>query len=131
MKRDTRRPIRQGDVLLVPVDDSEAEGARPMPRENGRLIIARGETTGHAHQVMECGSAIWDGAARRVLMTDPTPAKDQTAEILTAKGGAILVRAFKGAQLVHEEHKPHDLIGTYQYVPQVEHRPWGEQRVLD
>lgn len=125
-----RRPIRQGDVLLVPVDDSEADGAKAKPRDKGRLIVAYGEVTGHAHQVMEAGSAIFDG--KRAVLVKDAPAKDRTAEILTAKGGAILVRAFKGAQLVHEEHAPIDLKpGTYRYIPQTEHTPWGERRVAD
>jgi hypothetical protein len=37
---------RQGDVLIIPVagipDDSE-----PIARENGRIILAHGEVTGH------------------------------------------------------------------------------------
>ena len=40
--------IRQGDVLLLPVSDIP-EGAKPVAAETGRLILARGEATGHHH----------------------------------------------------------------------------------
>jgi hypothetical protein len=40
--------IRQGDLLLVPVADLP-EDARVIRR--GRLVLARGEATGHAHVV--------------------------------------------------------------------------------
>jgi len=39
--------IRQGDVLLLPV--TRIPPASPVAPENGRLIVARGEATGHHH----------------------------------------------------------------------------------
>lgn len=43
---------RQGDVLIVAVVELP-EGLRPVPRDNGRAILAYGEATGHAHAVLE------------------------------------------------------------------------------
>jgi hypothetical protein len=42
---------RQGDVLIVPVaTEGLPSGLVPAPRDQGgRLILARGEATGHAH----------------------------------------------------------------------------------
>jgi hypothetical protein len=40
--------VRQGDLLLVPIGGLP-EGARPV--SSGRLVLARGEATGHAHVV--------------------------------------------------------------------------------
>lgn len=45
---------RQGDVLLVRVDAIPAD-ARPQPRENGRVVLARGEVAGHAHAIAANG----------------------------------------------------------------------------
>ena len=42
--------IRQGDVLLLPVSDIPAS-ANPAHAETGRLILARGEATGHHHSI--------------------------------------------------------------------------------
>jgi hypothetical protein len=41
---------RQGDVLMVPIQESELpEGLVHAPRDGGRMVLARGEATGHAH----------------------------------------------------------------------------------
>ena len=42
--------FRQGDVLVVPVDEIPT-GLKKVPREQGRLVLAHGEATGHAHVV--------------------------------------------------------------------------------
>src|SRR3546814_8010334 len=42
------RPYRQGDVLLVPCTDIPTR-AFEEAAENGRVVLARGERTGHAH----------------------------------------------------------------------------------
>lgn len=43
-----RTILRQGDVLLLPVDTAPACGAVASP-ENGRVVLAHGEATGHHH----------------------------------------------------------------------------------
>ncbi|MET8861814.1 hypothetical protein ABZW11_02540 [Nonomuraea sp. NPDC004580] len=44
---------RQGDILLVPVPEASAPAKmRPEPRDAcGRLVLAYGEATGHAHAI--------------------------------------------------------------------------------
>ena len=42
--------VRQGDVLLVPVD-AIPEAAKPVARDHGRVVLAYGEATGHAHAI--------------------------------------------------------------------------------
>lgn len=42
--------IRQGDVLVVPVKDLP-DGVSAVAPENGRVILAYGESTGHAHSL--------------------------------------------------------------------------------
>ena len=41
---------RQGDVLILPVPQIP-EDLVEVPREDGRLVLAHGEVTGHAHAV--------------------------------------------------------------------------------
>jgi hypothetical protein len=44
--------FRQGDVLLLAIDpDSLPAYARPVPRRGGRVVLAEGEVTGHAHAI--------------------------------------------------------------------------------
>src|SRR5690349_14057960 len=43
---------RQGDVLIIPVGAAEVPARAPVPRDpRGRMVLARGEATGHAHVV--------------------------------------------------------------------------------
>lgn len=77
------RQYRQGDVLLVEVP-SLPSSWEPIPRAAGRIILARGEATGHAH-------AIDDDAVDLIRSTE-----DWTRY--------LLVRGPEPAALVHEEH---------------------------
>lgn len=50
MTKATRTIIRQGDVLLLPIADSKLPAKRAaVPIENGRVVLAHGEATGHHH----------------------------------------------------------------------------------
>jgi hypothetical protein len=42
---------RQGDVLIKRVEEIP-EGLKPVPLDRGRVILAYGEVTGHAHAVI-------------------------------------------------------------------------------
>lgn len=108
------RQARQGDVLLVPV--AEPIEATVLPRR-GRLVLALGEATGHAH-------AIHEPHARELRPTT----------------GERLVRLPVTASLVHEEHAPIELPpGLYRIVIQREYMPprvgergvTGSRRVAD
>lgn len=45
--------IRQGDVLLIPVDSATATGAtEPAPADARGVVLAEGETSGHHHAVV-------------------------------------------------------------------------------
>ena len=90
--------VRQGDVLLVAVPAIPAAAER-QPRK-GRLVLAEGEATGHAH-------AIAEPDAREFRVGDER---------------YLLVRS--AAQLIHEEHAPIDLPpGAYRIVIQREYVP--------
>jgi hypothetical protein len=90
--------VRQGDVLLVAVD-ALPEGAVAVKR-SGRLVLAEGEATGHAHAILERD-------AREFRVGDER---------------FVLVRS--KAQLIHEEHAAIDLpAGTYRVVIQREYEP--------
>jgi hypothetical protein len=102
--RAVRGIVRQGDVLLVPVEEIPR---RRRQEEAGRgLVLAEGEATGHAHTVQ--------GRARIVRATrhHTVPAD----RYLIVEGGA--------ARIVHEEHEPITVArGAYRVVRQREYRP--------
>lgn len=106
-----RLPIRQGDVLLVPVESIPAK-AKVKARDKGRVIIAYGEVTGHAHQIANPDSV--------------------GAEILTVGESATFIRLTKKAQLVHEEHGTLEVLpGAWEYRPQREWQYGESIKVVD
>lgn len=97
---------RQGDVLIERVD-AMPEGATSRKRENGRVILAHGEVTGHAHAV-----------------TGP-------AELFDADRQTFL-RVGENAAVVHEEHATIALPpGDYRIKRQCEYTPAEIRRVAD
>lgn len=49
--------FRQGDVFIQRIDQIPTN-AKPVARENGRLILAYGEVTGHAHAIAEAEDVV-------------------------------------------------------------------------
>jgi hypothetical protein len=102
--------IRQGDVLLVPVDEAAAEGARVERR--GKVVLAEGEATGHAHRIV-----------------------DPRAELRTRWSTRFLVvTGDEPVVLEHEEHDPLPVApGTWEIRRQREFTPdlWRTRWVTD
>ena len=69
MKTVTPYCVRHGDVLLV---DAAYRGGMPATateeQTKGRVILAHGEVTGHAHAIEDCTKVrVFDAAAERFL----------------------------------------------------------------
>lgn len=100
-KRDKskRDQYRQGDVMLVKVDKRPASSVVGA-KDNGRIILAYGEVTGHAHAIMQNEAEIYVEGTRRFL------------EVCYGKP----------AHLKHEEHATIVIPpGTYEVFQQREH----------
>ena len=103
--------IRQGDVYLVPVT-SIPENATVRPRDNGRVILAYGEVTGHAHALTAEGVALME-------------VKDDASVLEFLKVDAV-------SALVHEEHGTINIEpGLYQIKHQREYTPEAIRNVAD
>lgn len=106
----TKTPLlfRQGDVLLMRVADRSVDGLAPKPRDGGRVVLAYGEVTGHAHAIDD-------------------------AELFEEKDGVLYLRiGASGAALRHEEHGAIALEpGTYRVVRQREYHPDSIRPVAD
>ncbi len=76
--------IRQGDVLVVPCA-AIPSNAKVVDAESGRLILARGESTGHHHSI---------ALHPRIAMF-----RDD------ASGGTLFIKNDVPAALDHQEHK--------------------------
>lgn len=46
----TNQPLRQGDILLLPVEKLP-DGLTKIPRQHGRIVLAEGEATSHLHAI--------------------------------------------------------------------------------
>lgn len=93
---------RQGDVYIVPVA-SVPEKLEPVARESGRVVLAHGEVTGHAHAIKAEGAA---------LFRDPK----LMAVFMTVTGDPVA--------LEHDEHSTITLpAGNYQIIRQREYTP--------
>lgn len=95
--------FRQGDVLLRAVDALPDSAARVVERDAGRIVLAYGEVTGHAHAIA-------------------APESDATL-LMTER--ARFLRLIADVDLTHEEHAPIRLPqGTYEVIRQ---REWTDE----
>lgn len=93
----TQEQYRQGDVLLVRVKQKPRQ-MKLVERDKGRIILAYGEVTGHAHAITESWAKLFESADQRFLELP------------------------QEATLVHEEHSTITIApGTYRVVRQREY----------
>ncbi len=102
---------RQGDVM-VEFDDKLKipKSAKPVDPENGRVILAHGEVTGHAHAFL--GGAV-------LFRND-------------GEGGATYVKVAEPKSLTHEEHSATPARkGIARVIRQREYSPEAIRNVAD
>lgn len=98
---------RQGDVGIVPVKSIPAQ-AKPLKRD-GRIVLAYGEVTGHAHAIASRGVKVFEHEGTRYIRVPQ-----------------------RGADLTHEEHGKITLApGEYRVVIQREYHPQEIRNVQD
>ncbi|MDJ0735282.1 MAG: hypothetical protein QNJ47_14705 [Nostocaceae cyanobacterium] len=99
------QPIRQGDVILLPMQQVIAAASKPLPH----LTLAEGEVTGHKHRIS-------DGQAQ-----------------LYEKDGTLYLKVLsQTATLTHEEHKAVQIPqGSWMVRIQREYEPEGWRYVAD
>lgn len=104
--------FRQGDVLIVSVAAKPQSASEIIAPEGGRLILAHGEATGHAHAIK---------AEKAALFSDP---KLMTI-FLTVTGDETVA-------LEHDEHSTiHIPPGDYEVIRQRQYSPEAIRRVED
>ena len=104
--------FRQGDVHIEKIKGGIPASAKPEPRdEAGRIVLAHGEVTGHAHALLDEGAVLYRDAV--------------TGDVLLSVGGG-------GASVVHEEHATIPLgEGLYKVTRQREYSPEAVRNVAD
>lgn len=100
--------LRQGDVLLRQMAQSTLLSStleRVEPDENGRLVLARGETTGHYHSLPYGGAVLYrdsDGSA--AVLDVKTDSKLEHLFGLTPTGEHDPVEVPAGLYQVIQQH---------------------------
>lgn len=100
MKITKSHVLRQGDVLLVPTTKVPSAEAKRVT-DQGRVILAYGEVTGHSHQVI---------AAEPVTVTD-NPDPVAPCELFEEPDGTRILVLSRPSVLKHDEHVPAALAG--------------------
>jgi hypothetical protein len=105
--------IRHGDVILVPVA-SAPEDAAKVRRQRGRVVLAEGEVTGHAHVIAEEGVQL--------------VSREEAEELRLW----LLVETAEPVALTHEEHATLLIPpGTYEVRRAREYHPEAIRNVVD
>ena len=109
MKKTQAAIYRQGDVLIREVSAKTVPAAAlDVPREDGKVVLAHGEVTGHSHAIASKFAHLVAAGAQRFLMTE------------------------RPVVLKHEEHAEiHLPAGAYEVVIQREYEPSAIRNVED
>jgi len=94
--------IRQGDVFLKPTELPEGKGKK-IRSQRGRLILARGEATGHHHSVSANVAELFDFGGRTVLVVkEPTTLDHQEHAQIEVQPGIYWV-------VIQREYHPEEI----------------------
>lgn len=100
--------FRQGDVLIQRSETLPEGASKVAPDEMGRLILAEGEVTGHAHAVLVAAATMYMYEAM------------------------LYLDVHRKTELLHEEHSKIDLDpGLYKITRQREYFPEAIRNVAD
>lgn len=119
MKRQKFQTFRQGDVILIATSKAPSAQAKRIA-DNGRTILAYGEVTGHAHEVI---------AMPAIDNRDDVPAM----ELFEEPDGTRLLVVRRAVELQHQEHGRIALAPnvTYEVRRQREYTPEAIRSVQD
>lgn len=105
--------FRQGDVMIRQIETLPSQ-AKPVDNTQlGRIVLAYGEVTGHAHAI----------------------ALEEATEFTMAQAGEAVRRFLSVASAAHVVHEEHAAIplppGIYEIIQQREYQPEGIRNVAD
>lgn len=109
------KQFRQGDVFVEQVRMRPREGRQAT--DKGHVIVAYGEVTGHAHEV---------------LAADPVADAPPAAQLFEEPDGTRYLFVKRACVLTHQEHGPIKLVpGCYRVGRQREYSPEEIRAVAD
>lgn len=144
--------FRQGDVMIERIGDLDQlpSDAKPAARDNGRVVLAYGEVTGHAHaltapnaELFTRGTDRWlvirPGEPRNISIlvkpgyTPPCEVVEGPVRVPSHAGLVAMTVRTRGAVVQHEEHGAIvlDEPGVYRLPGQREYAPEAIRQVAD
>ena len=124
----TAKQIRQGDVQLQPVK-ALPDGCVEIDNDRGRIVLAYGEVTGHAHAIADHITKREIGPEAAAEIAEAAIAR---ARLWRAPNGDRFLEVRQTVHLTHEEHTEHALLpGIYHLPVQVQYTPAALHRVAD
>lgn len=100
------RQVRQGDVLVEETTMAVPVAAKRRARENGRVVLAHGEVTGHAHALADPGVALYDADDLALLEVD------QLSEVRHDEHGAVTVTPGRHEVIRQSEYTPAAIVNV-------------------
>ncbi len=134
---------RQGDVLIFKLEGEAAEAARkkisdgkakPVDRDNGNVVLAYGEHTGHSHHIPATTCSLFlDDTVTSISESDAMGLISRTGGGRVERPEADRLLAVDApVVLKHQEHDPISLdSGVYQVRRQREYDPEGVRIIAD
>ena len=95
---------RQGDVLVI--EDNGSEVGKEIKRDNGRVILAYGEVTGHAHAFSGQNVYLYEhakNAGEKILKVE------KTSDLCHEEHSKITIPAGKYRVIIQREYSPEDI----------------------
>ena len=109
---------RQGDVLIVEIEEIPEETKKAIPK-NGKWILAEGEATGHAHAILVMAG---------IMLFEQT--KKQTTNDKTLP--PMFLKSNIECEVTHQEHETIKLpAGTFEIIRQRYYAPREIRNVAD
>ena len=119
-------PRLQGIVLEGGADWQivRPDGCTEISNDKGRIVLAYGEVTGHAHAISDHRPKLRAGEIAEAAIA--------RARLYRAPSGDRYLEVKETVHLVHEEHSTHALLpGVYKLPVQTEYSPQELRRVQD
>lgn len=122
-----KRQFRQGDVLID--YEHPAQPAKRLPREDGAVVLAHGEVTGHRHAIDSHNCSLFSVEGNQIT-------GETAMQAIARLGGGLIpdkaLTAKRPVDLTHDEHATIKLpAGTARVTIQREYNPRALRSVAD
>jgi hypothetical protein len=129
------QPIRQGDVILIPIVQAAEQVAERSGLKSvlSHLTLAEGEVTGHRHRISAGNAQLYEQLYEQSNGSLQEPLQAPLQAPLQESDRTLYLQVLSDtATLTHEEHHPIQIPqGTWMVRIQREYEPEGWRQIVD